>query len=104
MGFYLNPSEQTKEDFLQEHGVKIEAPFWPTRDDVALVCWIDNGPFAAAGVAYSEAEMKEFNDPSDPRFRIWYLVAWEKIWPVVDSPDYLRKLMDKVAEKKEKVL
>ena len=105
MGFYVNPSDMTKEEWLQKHGQITETPVWPAPEGTIPVCLIDNGPFTAAGIAYCEQEFYEFLAPdSTPeeiaavkqqvesagaafysldtgrqRLRIWYYVPTEKI-------------------------
>ncbi len=46
-------------------------------DNKALVCVVDNGPFEAAGFAFSENEFAAFCYP-DGRPREWVLIDWDK--------------------------
>jgi hypothetical protein len=76
MGFYINPSNMSKEDFLVIYGTP-----WvmPTEDfnfnsDVLPVCWMHNGAFTAAGIAYSKKELHAFQNPSDTRNKRWFIV------------------------------
>jgi hypothetical protein len=78
MGYYINPPDQTKEDWLQEHGDEVGTPSWPAPDGSALVCLIDNGPFSAAGICFSEQEFQAFVTP-DGRPRTWYYVPSDKV-------------------------
>ena len=73
MGYYINPPNEAKEDFLRREGMRC-LPEWPEGNDLALVCLMDNGPFTAAGICYDEEEMRAFNGPSDYRPKTWYLV------------------------------
>jgi hypothetical protein len=38
-----------------------------------LVCVVENGPFDAAGWAFSKDEFNVFNDPNDPRRKRWLI-------------------------------
>ena len=84
MTIYLNPPEMTKEAFLQKHGK------WLLQDEVAnynlddhsetcVVCWIDNGPFAAAGILHGQRDLEDFTNPDDPRPRAFYIVNTAEI-------------------------
>ena len=53
MGYYLNPRDQTKEDWLAVHGVEVPSlmPFEAVASCGSLpVILVDNGHFTAAGV------------------------------------------------------
>ncbi len=75
MGYYINPPNETKEEWLNDNGMEVTDPSWdalpnfrPTEfqdDDGVYVCLVDNGPFTAAGICYNEAEFNEFRAP-DP--------------------------------------
>lgn len=82
MGIYINPSDQTKEEFLEEHSGVVGLPSWPPPVGHVLVCLVDNGPFKAAAVAYSEEEFKEFSHP-DGRPKTWFHVQVEPLWAVI---------------------
>lgn len=76
MGYYIQtPTNKNKADFIVDnYGARIvnEIPKW--SDDEAIICVIDNGPFEAAGYAYSPQELEEFAsaDLRDPqRVRTW---------------------------------
>lgn len=77
MGFYINPSIESKEDFLERVGTPI------AREDVNLddahngllpVVLVNNGPFTAAGIIYDERELREFTRDDDTRPRKYFLV------------------------------
>lgn len=74
MGYYINgignSFEDKKEALLAIGSQIIETP---TEFQKNLVCLIDNGLFAAAAFAHSEAEMEYFKRP-DGRKRIWLIV------------------------------
>ena len=91
MGFYINPKEMEKEDWLERHGRCVgfvgegsPPPFrtFIERGEVPVVLvWnvFPTGSFTAAGVAYSEEEYKLFTSPSDRRSRKVYAVPVDKI-------------------------
>ena len=69
-GKHIGTSYEEKISSLVAQGaVKVASPqqFKPNT----LVCVIDNGPFAAAGYAYSEQEMIAFRDDGSDRPRQW---------------------------------
>jgi len=82
MGFYINPADQSKDDFLRDNGVPLNRPEPPDQPDVALVCLVDSGPFTAAAIAYSRREMDEFSRPDDRRPKTWYWVDKAKLYAV----------------------
>lgn len=78
MGFYINPSNMTKEEWLRLNGEMISpltARAHPAGDKV-VVCLVDNGPFTAAGIAYDDRERDEFcrPDSGSQRRRQFFLV------------------------------
>lgn len=84
MGIYINPNNgQTKEQFLEMYGKPIDLDefmeFDFTDDNVQIVCWVDNGPFSAAGVAYSPREREAFVVPTDKRPKQFYKVDTERV-------------------------
>ena len=102
MGYYINPSDETKEEWLNNNGIEVTNPSWdalpnfrPTEfqgDDGVYVCLVDNGPFTAAAVCYNEQEFDEFNRDDEPRPRKWYVVSREDIINV--CPDVEDRLED----------
>lgn len=86
MGYYVNPSNQTKEQFLSEKGERlVEAPKWSDVPQGSLpVAFVDNGPFSAAGICYSEAELEYLSDETDLRSIIFYMVSIDDLVPVSD--------------------
>lgn len=80
MGYYINPPDQTKEQWLQANGIQQDSV--PSLDPTGVnvpVCLMDNGPFTAAVVAYDQSEIDAFSDPSDDRPKVWFLVPALKI-------------------------
>ena len=76
MGSYVNPPDQTKEDFLRTHGSPLEQP--PTWEEVPVgmlpVCWVHNGYMTAAGIAYCPQELEEFINDMGGRPYKWFIV------------------------------
>lgn len=87
MGCYINPPNKSKEAFLKEHGVRTNGPCEITETHLPVV-WVDNGPFSAAGVAYSKDEADAFNSPADNREKIWFKVSRELLRTVSDLSRY----------------
>ena len=87
MGFYINPPNGDKEDFLIKNGEKTtpEAVRQFNYDgDKLPVCWVNNYAFTAAGIAYSKEEAEAFLwsfDRNDQRPYQWYLVNKELLKP-----------------------
>ena len=69
MGYYINPPNETKEEWLNDNGLEVTGPEWgllaSNFPGGVYVCLVDNGPFTAAGICYNEAEFNEFRAP-DP--------------------------------------
>lgn len=92
MGYYVNAigmGGKGKVEFMQLGMGAIVVPK-PTRfpglqfnglngEPSTLVCVIDNGPFEAAAVIYSESELSYFSDPSESRPMTWLAVPVQQI-------------------------
>lgn len=91
MGYYVNPPNQTKEQFLTQKGKRLpRAPKWSDVPKGSLpVVFIDNGRFSAAAIACSEAELKEFSRNDDPHPSIFYMVPIAELVKVSDH-DFAR--------------
>lgn len=90
MGYYIDPVDCTKEQWLKQHGVRLDAaPDWSAvrKDDRLPVCLVDNGLFTAAGVAYSPNEQAAFARP-DGRAKAWFSVAIADLRAVKAIPDW----------------
>lgn len=80
MGYYINPSDQSKEVWLVNNGRLLTKTPENYRDgDDIAVCLVDNGPFTAAAVAFSQAELEYFKSPADPRPKLWFMVPLDKL-------------------------
>lgn len=88
MGYYVNPPTESKESFLKREG--IAAPYdqklsWESVPEGFLpVVLLDNGPFTAAGIAYSKEELDAFTGLHDNRPRQIYLVRITELLKVSD--------------------
>lgn len=92
MGCYVNPKDESKEDWLNVHGtvLPINASYETyCKDDCLPVILVDNGMFTAAGVAYDEREFQDFTSPMDLRPKRGYKVKVEDLKKVSDIEDYL---------------
>ena len=75
MGFYVNPPNEDKEQFLDREGLLVEKlDYSKVPSSMVPIILMDNGAFKAAGIAYSEKEFKAFTDKSDPRPKKIFLV------------------------------
>lgn len=94
MGCYVNPQGMSKEVWLGMHGVYVglTPPVWGEMPGCLPVCLIDNGPFTAAGVAYSVRELGDFSRPDDSRLKRWYWAEIDKLREVASGLDSYLKL------------
>lgn len=87
MGYYINPSNKSKEDWLAENAKRLPVSIIESIESVGEgnlpVCLIDNGPFTAAAIAYSNQELEEFKE-SDGRRKIWFSAPIEGLEKVSD--------------------
>lgn len=83
MGYYINPKDMSKEQWLEKNGVKLQyAPKYDDTGKTKNVCLVFNSYFTAAGIAYSEEEQDVFASPDDFCLRDWYCVDTEKLLEV----------------------
>jgi hypothetical protein len=83
MGYYINPANETKEEFLAKYGTPLnieDVVAFDFSSDRLPVCLLNNGPFTAAGIAYDPREAQEFLRP-DPRPRKWFSVSRASLKP-----------------------
>ncbi|MFA6526431.1 MAG: hypothetical protein WCT26_03415 [Candidatus Buchananbacteria bacterium] len=88
MGFYVNPPNQSKEQFLAEKGTRVDLlslRFDDIPKGTLPVVLVDNGFFTAAGIGYSASEVKAFCEPGDRRPKQAFLVRVEDLVKVADS-------------------
>jgi hypothetical protein len=87
MGCYVNPQQQSKEDWLLLNGSPTVGPCAITETHLPVVL-VNNGQFTAAGVAFDARERECFNDPSDVRLKRWFMVERSKLRAVSDLARY----------------
>lgn len=65
MGYYINPPDMTKEQWLGHHARELRTPAEAQEvgGDEMPVVLMDNGPFTAAGIAYCDNELAAFAEP-----------------------------------------
>ena len=73
MGYYINPTHITKNEWLVQHAYPMN-PGGAIPPNHHAVCLIENGRMQALGIAYSPKELKEF-ERDDGRPKKWYYVA-----------------------------
>ena len=92
MGYYIDPPDCTKEEFLQKHGRPV-APstiVWEKLPiDLRPVCLVDNSCFTAAGIAFSKGELNVFRYARDPRPKKWFLVHTTKLIEVCPEVEHV---------------
>lgn len=81
MGVYVNVENEQKELWLEREALEVNQP--PIFEDIPtnqkLVVLVDNGPFTAAAVAYSEGEYRAFTRNDEIRPRRYFLADTDKI-------------------------
>lgn len=65
MGAYINPKDCSKEDFLRDNAKEVTKEIveffdYDLQKDLMPVILVDNGPFTAAGIAFSARERDVF--------------------------------------------
>jgi hypothetical protein len=85
MGYYINPANVTKAEFLTDNGDLVKPvgspPSTYKQNDKVAVCLIDNVAFDAALICYSELEFEAVKDPRDTRAKVWFMVPIERLKP-----------------------
>lgn len=83
MGFYLNGFNEFAHNkaalLIEKHGAERISHATPSEfinpsSGRVMVCVVANFAFEAAGVAFDEAEFKEFSNPRDDRPKEWLSV------------------------------
>lgn len=96
MGFYINPEDCTKEQWIEKHAIMVVAKdarrvFDERPPGYLPVVWLNNGSFTAAVVCDCMAEMERFLRPDDKRPKAVYYAAIDQLIPVV-RPDLRQAL------------
>ena len=92
MGYYINPKNKTKEEWLLKNAqelTKKEAFYSIADNKIAILVWINNGPFTACGIAFSEDEFLAFTMESDHRPKKFFVIEREKLKEVVEDYEYI---------------
>ena len=78
MGWYINPRDMDKAEWLHKHG---EVTAGPCKiDETHLpVCLVDNGMFTAAAVGVNPNEVAAFCQPTDSRPKLGFRVPRMKL-------------------------
>ena len=97
MGCYIDPQNEDKEIFLAREGREVESDYisqnYKTikeKGDLPVVL-VDNGPFTAAGVAYTEREFERFVR-YDNRPKRFFIVPIYKLKEVSPVSEYLQEV------------
>ena len=90
MGLYINPTDMTKEEWLNKHKYASPMEYFPRfgeifghygpNNDTVLVCLVDNGYFTAAGICYNDRELQDFAR-DDGRRKVWYAIKRSDLKP-----------------------
>ena len=92
MGCYINPANESKEEFLSRCGKEVSLSSFKNAPDGTLpVVLVHNGFFTAAGIAYSEGEVEAFTIPSDVRPKRYFWVDVDDLKGVSDLEEYLNR-------------
>lgn len=85
MGMYIETdSNKNKAEYIIKKMRGVRAPSADAAKRMASsigipVCVVDNGPFEAAGVCYSQKEFNAFTQPEDYRDKTWLIVPRQEI-------------------------
>jgi len=84
MGYYIDPTNATKEEFLARNAKPITAEDAMNHSAGTggefVVCLFDNGAFTAAGIAYCDNERDAFMHPCGRR-KQWFLAPGSALAP-----------------------
>lgn len=96
MGCYVDPPNEEKEVFLEREGREVESDYISEnykrikeKDELPVIL-VDNGPFTAAGIAYTEREFERFVR-YDNRPKRFFIVPIEKLKTVSVIEAYLKE-------------
>ena len=85
MGYYINPTESTLEDYILKNSIRMSKEdfanykYTGKSQPYLPVCVVHNGDFMAAGVAVDAAERNRFIHPDDHRPKRFFLMAREDL-------------------------
>jgi hypothetical protein len=83
MGYYVNPRNESKEQFLAREGVELKNP---TKSELlellggskGVVCLVDNVAYRAVAICYCPGEIEAFYC-ADGRPKKWFLVSKQRL-------------------------
>lgn len=84
MGFYIDPPNMSKEEWLRFNATPLDDPFGDIPEGTHRVCLVYNGGFTAAGICYNDGERDAFAHPDDRR-KEWFVVEDERLIRVCPS-------------------
>lgn len=88
MGYYINPPDMTKEEWLSQFGKPIQTPNdYDFSGPNLPVCLVDNGWMTAAGIVPHKRELEAFTDKNDLRPKKWFDVAKADLKPYYSAED-----------------
>ena len=93
MGFYINPAETSKENWLATNGTRLAgAPSAKELETMLAnnylpVCYVLNDGFSAAAVCYSGDELRRFTHP-DNRPKYWFKVQATRLVSIKAMPNW----------------
>jgi len=92
MGCYINPPNMEKEQWLRENATPLThvRPAEVLTKSTVPICLVSNGPFNAAGVAFSHDEVEAFDRPGDPRPKLWFVAPRHLVREVSDLESWER--------------
>jgi hypothetical protein len=96
MGYYINPNNTTKENWLKNHGVPLTSEGVRASlfegSDYLTVCLVDNGLFTAAAILYCKEELESFTNREDFRPKRFFKVKKEDLIEVCPES---KRVLDK---------
>lgn len=114
MGLYIDPPTGIKEEFLEQHGKRLNDKIVSgIRDEMSadllirglagegdvLLCLVDNGDFRGARICRTKLEVLECADDGTMRLKQWFRVPARELTPavingcdIVKQVPYLRKV------------
>lgn len=90
MGCYINPNGRSKEEWLSVFAMPVDGPDVEIEKTEVLICWLDNGAFTAAGVAFDKKEKEDFVNGYDGRKYQWFKAPIEEVRKVSPYDIYTR--------------
>ncbi|WP_407304051.1 hypothetical protein [Acinetobacter sp.] len=90
MTCFLNPKNESNEEFLEREGRVVRPDEAAIVDGEYPVCLIYNATFTAAAIGYCQSEINSLTRNNDPRPKVWYQVPVEKLLPHSDLEHYVR--------------